>query len=120
MSPPGFGVAAALVAALALAHSVLGERFILRPLFRLGLPPLFGDDSFTKQTLRFAWHALTLAWWGLAVLLVLVPVEAQRLVGAVAIGMLAVTSVMTLLISRGRHLSWLVEWVAIAAVATGL
>ncbi len=120
MSPPGFVVAAALVAGLALAHSVLGERFILIRLFQRELPHLLGDDSFTKQTLRFAWHALTVAWWGTAALLVLVPAEAEPLVGGVAVATLAATSLMTIVISRGRHLSWLVEWAAIAAIATGL
>jgi len=48
-------IAAALCFALGLAHSVLGERYILVHLFRrTDLPKLFGDDRFTRRTLRFA------------------------------------------------------------------
>ncbi len=120
MSPWGFVIAAILVAGLALAHSILGERFILIRLFQRELPRLFGDDSFTKQTLRFAWHALTVAWWALAALLVWAPPEAEALIGWVVMACLATTSIITIVISRARHLSWVVEWAAIAAITSAL
>ena len=51
------GLAALLAVLLAVAHSSLGERFILiRLLRRQDLPRLFGSDRFTRGTLRFAWH----------------------------------------------------------------
>ena len=65
-------LAAVLIALLGLAHSVLGERYLLTRLFkRDNLPPLFGGTAFTIGTLRFAWHLTTLAWWGLAALVLL-------------------------------------------------
>jgi len=52
--------AALLIPALGAAHSVLGERYILIRLFRRSdLPKLFGSDTFTRRTLRFAWHLTT-------------------------------------------------------------
>ena len=47
---------------LGVAHSVLGERYILTRLFRReNLPTLFGGTEFTTRTLRFAWHLTTIA-----------------------------------------------------------
>jgi hypothetical protein len=63
--------AALLSVVLGLAHSVLGERYILVRLLRdKNLPKLFGGTAFTAHTLRFAWHITTLAWFGFAALLV--------------------------------------------------
>lgn len=57
---PWLLMAALLAFGLGLAHSVLGERYILRRLLRRpDLPALFGSDDFTKRTLRFAWHLTT-------------------------------------------------------------
>ncbi|MDC7807411.1 hypothetical protein PQS31_11325 [Luteimonas sp BLCC-B24] len=50
-------LAAFLAATLGVAHSILGERYILVRLFRRNnLPKLFGGTEFTTRTLRFAWH----------------------------------------------------------------
>lgn len=69
--------AAALTVGIGIAHSWLGERYILIRLFRRGdLPPLFGGADFTKNTLRFAWHLTTLAWLGLAGILVVIAEDA--------------------------------------------
>ena len=64
-------VAACLAILLAAAHSYLGERYLLMRLFRRdNLPELLGGVEFTKQTLRFAWHITSIAWLGLASLIV--------------------------------------------------
>ena len=64
-------LAVVLAVLVALAHSYLGERYILiRLLRRENLPKLFGGTEFTKSTLRFAWHLTSLAWLGLAAVLV--------------------------------------------------
>ncbi len=63
-------MAALLYFALGLAHSALGEKYILTRLFRRAdLPNLFGSPEFTVRTLRFAWHVTTVAWFGFGVLL---------------------------------------------------
>ncbi len=57
-------IGALLAIGIGIAHSYLGERYILIRLFRRDdLPKLFGGPEFTIQTLRFAWHLTTIAWW---------------------------------------------------------
>lgn len=69
-------IAALLLIFIGLAHSYLGERFILVRLFKRQLPKLFGSDAFTKQVLRFAWHLTTVAWFGYAAILITLAFEA--------------------------------------------
>lgn len=107
-------IAAALLACIAVAHSYLGERYILIRLFRRSdLPRLFGGDDFTRRTLRFAWHITSLAWLGFGALLV----DATRAQsGALPLPILGTTiavtfvasSLLAFIGSRGRHYSWLV------------
>lgn len=107
--------AAILIFILGLAHSVLGERFILVRLFRRdNLPRLFGGTEFTTRTLRFAWHITTVAWWGIAALLWraasgnLSPASVLTVLGYTV----ALSGVLPLVITRGRHLSWVVLFTA--------
>ena len=102
-------LAAFLLVAIGLAHSYLGERYLLVRLLRRGdLPRLLGSVEFTAQVLRFAWHITTVAWWGFAAILLHLargPLSAQ--VVAALIGLTFVTTGLIALIgSRGRHLSW--------------
>ncbi len=103
--------AAVLAVLVGIAHSVLGERYILARLFRRdGLPKLFGGVEFTRRTLRFAWHVTTLAWWGYAALLVVMargPLSLDTAAIVIAATFLCTAGV-TLVASRGRHLAWLV------------
>jgi hypothetical protein len=103
--------AAFLIVALGLAHSVLGERYILVRLFRReDLPKIFGSTHFTAQTLRFAWHITTIAWFGFAALLVqigqgqLTSSSAAQIIGFTSIA----SGLLPLIFTRGKHLSWLV------------
>lgn len=112
-------IAAALAFLLGLAHSVLGERYILVRLFRRdNLPRLFGGTAFTTRTLRFAWHITTVLWWGFAVLLW--QAGSGGLTTASTLSVIGYTSLaagfLPLVITRGRHLSWLVLF-AIAGIA---
>jgi hypothetical protein len=104
-------LAASLGVLLGLAHSVLGERFILTRLFkRENLPRLFGGTAFTTQTLRFAWHLTTLLWWGLAALLWRIDSPAfSRSYVLLVIGCTCIASgFLPLILTRGRHWSWVV------------
>jgi hypothetical protein len=111
--------AAFLAVAVGLAHSILGERYILMRLFRRdGIPKLFGGTEFTTRTLRFAWHITTIAWWGFAALLVQLAggsITASSVAGVVGITFV-VTGIVTLAVSRARHLAWLV-FLAIGGLA---
>lgn len=101
--------AAAAAVAIGLAHSILGERYILMRLFRsASLPHLFGGESFTRQTLRFAWHITTVAWFGFAAMLVLLARSALTQTAALTVIAITflVTSAIALVASRGRHFAW--------------
>ncbi len=106
-------IGAILAVIIGAAHSYLGERYILVRLFRNStLPELFGSDTFTKQTLRFAWHLTTIAWIGLASVLligVIVPSPGQLSAIFKAISLtFFISAVVTLIGSRGRHFAWIV------------
>ena len=102
-------IAAFLAFVVGIAHSVLGERYILVRLFRrTELPKLFGSTLFTMRVLRFAWHLTTIAWWGFAVILVLLArrsVSPHNLYIVLAVTFL-ITGAITFAISRGKHLAW--------------
>lgn len=104
-------VGAFLLFVVGFAHSYLGERYILIRLFRRGeLPKLFGGTEFTKNTLRFAWHLTTVAWWGFATILLHLATSPPNpvLVGNI-IGVTFLTHFgMALIGSKGRHLSWVI------------
>lgn len=112
-------VAAFLAVVVGIAHSYLGERYILMRLFRReDLPKLFGSAEFTSRTLRFAWHITSVAWWGYAAILVLLahpPATTSAIGLAVGWTFLAHFAIV-LAASRGRHLSWLV-FLAIGVIA---
>lgn len=100
-------IASLLLVLCGLVHSVLGERYILIRLFkREDLPNLFGSDQFTKGTLRFAWHITTLAWFGFAALIILLPDSTILLLTVSAV--FAVSGVLSAYFTNGKHLSWLV------------
>src|SRR5690554_6699855 len=112
---PALVIAAGLLFLVGLAHSILGERYILMRLFRRPeLPRLFGGTEFTVRTLRFAWHLTTVAWWGLAALLCVLSrpeVDPDFIVAIIGATVLA-TAVIIAWVSRGRHLAWPVFLVA--------
>ena len=107
--------AASTLILTAVLHSLLGERFILQRLFRQDvLPTVFGDPRFVPQTLRFVWHLFTVALLGFAALLIAFAAEAPSSVASrIVSGTAGFSAVLTAVLSRGRHLSW----VAFAAVA---
>ncbi len=113
-------IGAVLAFGIGLAHSYLGERYILIRLFKRGnLPHLFGSDDFTRRTLRFVWHVTTIAWWGLGAVMVVYAAGQIDQPGRAALAVMAltflVTAAITLVITRGRHLSWVV-FLAIAVL----
>jgi hypothetical protein len=103
-------IAAGLIAALGLFHSILGEIYIVRRLLRReDLPKLFGGVEFTRGTIRFAWHITTLLALGISVMLVQFAVGAHATAIVAAIGWtLLACAVLPIVYTRGRHLSWLV------------
>lgn len=112
-------IAAILLIFIGLVHSYLGEKYILIRLFKRELPKLFGDDTFTKLTLRFAWHITTIAWFGFAaILFVLTPendsdsIKTLYIISAVFL----LSGLVSFIFSKGRHYSYIVFW-AVAAIS---
>jgi len=106
-------LAAILAFAVGMAHSYLGERYILvRLLRREDLPKLLGTDWFTKRTLRGAWHLTTVAWWGSAAQLWFLSAESspgrERAVLSSLAVVFLISAIITAAASRGKHLAWIV------------
>jgi hypothetical protein len=117
--PALYFVAASLCLVLGLAHSYLGERYILIRLFRRpDLPKLLGGTEFTTRTLRFAWHLTSVAWWGAGGLFYFMARDrlSSASVAGVLAGVFLVSAAVTLVASRGRHLAWPV-FLAIGVIA---
>lgn len=103
-------LAVILIVLIGVAHSFLGERYILIRLFRRPLPKLFGSDDFTKKTLRFAWHITTVAWLGFGAILMQIHggyLSRVNILAAIGITF-GISAAVALVASRGRHLSWVV------------
>ncbi|MEW6982121.1 hypothetical protein AAD001_05670 [Colwelliaceae bacterium 6471] len=100
-----------LLVIIGIVHSYLGEKYLLIRLFRReNLPKLLGSDWFTKRVLRFAWHLTTLAWWGFAAILYVLSTPSENVKGEILVIISVVfvlSGIVSLLFSRGKHLSWL-------------
>ena len=103
--------AAVLTVAIGVAHSWIGERRLIGPLLAPDrLSGVLAKSDFARQTLRFAWHITSVAWWGIAAILValaLRPIDGTGRWTLIAIAATFLISGLTSLVaSRGRHLSW--------------
>lgn len=115
-------VLAALVTTIvAITHSWLGEVRLIGPLLspehRIGVLA----HRYARLILRFAWHITSLAWICIAgILLTLSSVPLDR-TGRMILACIAVTflisGLISLIISRGRHLGWPLL-LAVAAFST--
>lgn len=96
-------VAAASLLILAVAHSVLGERAILQPLFGGDAgQPRAGDEMplwARNRILQFAWHLTSMAWIAMAAI-------ALGADAFVAIGVLCLASSIVIFVALRGHLAW--------------
>lgn len=103
-------IASVFIVLIGIAHSVLGERFIIKRLLkRDNLPKIYGSDDFTKGTIRFAWHITTLAWFGLAVICLLLAdsnLENSVLIQLSISITFALSGLVSLYFSKAKHFSW--------------
>jgi len=101
-----------LLVSIGLIHSYLGEKYLLIRLFRRdNLPHLFGSDWFTKQTLRFAWHITTIAWWGFAAILYIVSTGDKNIhqeMLLIVASVFLLSGIVSVIFSKGKHLSWII------------
>ena len=123
MADPGVRLvlwsAAALAAAVGVAHSWLGARYLLAPVLAAPEWRMVLGRGFANGTLVFAWHLTTVAWFAAA--LTFVALASLR---APAAAVLAAWSAAFLVhaalafgYTGGRHLAWPV-FLAIAALCT--
>jgi hypothetical protein len=114
-------VAALGAVGIGLAHSILGEQGVVKPILkRMNWHGVSPDAEFLNNTVRFAWHITTLAWVGFAVIL------AAPFLGlgsdptfvplTIAVTFL-VTGAVALIASKGRHLAWIVFFIIAAGAA---
>jgi hypothetical protein len=105
-----FIVAAGITTLIALLHSYFGERNIMSRLpAGSGLPKLRGSIEYTRSILRWAWHLTSIAWLALAALLLAItrlPLQARGELGAIIASCLALSGLVCLLTTRGRHVAW--------------
>tara|TARA_A100001391_G_scaffold14571_1_gene8390 strand:+ start:24 stop:395 length:372 start_codon:yes stop_codon:yes gene_type:complete len=104
-------IAAALTVMIGLYHSLAGEQRLIRPLLALDtLPRLRGSTDFTRALIRTAWHITTLAWFGLAGILIVMDGQngagRTAVLGIIAV-VFAVSGIAALIFGRGRHPAWL-------------
>lgn len=112
---PSAWISSATLCLLAVLHSVLGERLLLRPLFAAGLGPTPIGPTLARRTLRFAWHLTSVAWLALAWL---APRLRPRELAAVGVALLA-SGAIALVAARGRHFAWALFVVGGAAAVLG-
>ena len=104
-------LAAILLVFIGTAHSYLGERYILTRLFHNdNLPQLFGGTEFTKNTLRFAWHLTTVAWFGFALLVVYLSINSINIhvINKIISGTFFLHFIVAFVGSKGKHFSWFI------------
>jgi hypothetical protein len=92
-------IAAVILVALAVAHSTWGEKVIVGPLVRNRNWRVGVCRSMADRVLRFAWHAVSVAWLGLAAALWGVPIGVAS--GTVSL----VTGAALAVVARG-HFAW--------------
>jgi len=104
-------IAALLITITSLAHSYLGERYLIGPIIARGdLPRLSRKrPDAAALTLRFAWHITSIAWLGIAAYAVgLTMMNADPI--KLFCGIMAITfgihTLLPLVIGRGWHKSW--------------
>jgi hypothetical protein len=111
-------LAALLCVIVGAIHSLAGERYLIAPLLKGDrVPHLFGNDFFPKRTIRFAWHITTVAWLGMAYILLAISNGTENLAQLVLNSFGAVFLVSGMLsfgFTRGKHLSWIAFWVMAA------
>ncbi|MFL6248420.1 MAG: hypothetical protein ACJ74H_20525 [Thermoanaerobaculia bacterium] len=103
-------IAAVAAVLMGIVHSTLGERLVFPRLFASqDLPRLRGSLEFTRSILRWAWHLLSLAWWGFAYLLFAVGAghtpDAVTLARIIAV-VFGVSGLIAFVTTRGRHIAW--------------
>lgn len=122
-------ISSLLLFGASVAHSLLGEKVTLSRLFRRPSEApeelrRATDDPYTRQSVRFSWHAVSVALFGYAMVLLAAALDGQAFGsawGGVVIILsfaLAAMAALALVLTRGRYVGWM--WLAAAAVTAFL
>lgn len=93
-----------IIMTIGLIHSFLGERKLIRPLFQST-----ELSAYKRRLIRIAWHITTLFWFAISAQLFAMhfwpdkSFQSFLLIMSVTFG---VSTVISLINSRGRHISW--------------
>jgi hypothetical protein len=104
---------AILLIILALAHSLFGEIGMINPLVKSkGVPAFRGSVRFTKDTMRFAWHITSILGLGFAAVILYYGTldqldDDERRVLEIFTITFAISFVVSLIGSRGKHPAWI-------------
>jgi len=113
-------IAAILTLILSLAHSYLGEKYIVGHIVKMqDFPAKTGDVRRTHMVIRLAWHVTSLTWLGIAGLLAYLHFDRSNAFIAVlymVVIVFVLSGAMSLIWVKGKHLSW-AFFFAIAALA---
>jgi hypothetical protein len=104
---------------IGIAHSVLGEKLLLGPIFQRGdLPRLFGSRAFARRTMRFAWHLTTVLLVGIGAVVVALSFAQLEPQAIWILRVFAITfcacSLASIIGARAKHFSW---WVFLIIAA---
>jgi hypothetical protein len=112
--------AAGLLIFMGVAHSYLGEKFVLPRLLALtNLPVLRPGRGYTERLIRYAWHLTSLYFWACAAILValaLKPSGDTRAIGIVLASVFFLSGMITLA-TGPRHPAWPLFFIAAALTA---
>lgn len=123
-----FAVAALLLIAIGLVHSVLGERLVFRRMRSTGIVPTDGGQVLREPHVRIlwaSWHVVTAMGWCIAAVLFWLALPAPKrpdssvIVKAMVASLLA-SSGLVLVGTKGRHPGWVGLLVAALLTAIGL
>ncbi|MFK7835795.1 MAG: hypothetical protein AB8B60_06215 [Sulfitobacter sp.] len=108
MFPIWISLCIALLLVTAVIHSVGGEVYLLRPLFRKRGNKVL-ENPLARMILRFAWHVTSLSWAVLAVILYAVAFRPGDVI-AVTLGtvglVFGLVGLFDLVASKGKHVGW--------------
>jgi hypothetical protein len=111
-----FLIVAVVLFMLGIAHSAFGEKLLLIPMAKEKSVDLFKQKPYMVSVMRFAWHITSIAWWGMALIVLdFAQIGDPSIFSVYALaGTFALTGIIILAFSKGLHPAWFF-FLAIAA-----
>lgn len=103
-------ISAMLLICVGLMLSILGGRYLIRPILRRAdLPVILGNERYARMTVWSGWHALSLVWWAQAAALLWLGLDPENARQALLLSASLPSALIggaALIASRGRHVAW--------------